>query len=290
MSRPRSNLERFDYDAVMKDLFMRDRPSILADLVGTRKVRSFPNPELRVVQKRVADLLLDLDDGTILHIDFQNRNDRWMAHREGIYGLMVSYQYERGHVEQAVIYLGASRLKMPAAICIGEISVRYRLIDIREYDAEELLASGNPGDYALALLARNGVDKIRGIVGKANRLRGARRQRVLTQMAVLSGLRGASKQLTMELKTMGIQVDINKNEFLRDIRDSALAQGRAEGRAAGRVEGQSAVLLTQLEDRFGRVPGWAKDRIARGTAAQTQRWARKVLRAETLEEVVGPKR
>lgn len=29
MPRPRSKSERFDYDAVMKDLFMRDRPSIL---------------------------------------------------------------------------------------------------------------------------------------------------------------------------------------------------------------------------------------------------------------------
>lgn len=138
-----------------------------------------------MVQKRIADLLLDLDDGSILHIDFQNRNDRWMAHREGIYGIMVCPTSTGAMTLNRSCSIWEQRSR--ACRCplqIGRIRIAERLIDIREYDAAELLATGNPGGYALALLARNGIDKIREIVRKANRLRGARRQRVLTQMAV----------------------------------------------------------------------------------------------------------
>jgi hypothetical protein len=42
---------------------------------------------------------------------------------------------------------------MPDALDLGSLQVRYGVIDVREFDAEELMRSGGPGDLALAVLA-----------------------------------------------------------------------------------------------------------------------------------------
>jgi hypothetical protein len=81
----------------------------------------------------------------------------------------------------------------------------------------------------------------------------------------------------MELKAMGISVDIDQNVFLRDIRDSA--------RAAGVSEGMITILRELLETKFGPLPRWAQEKLAKTTPAQAERWAKKVLTAGTFEGV-----
>jgi hypothetical protein len=169
---------------------------------------------------------------------------------------------------------------------LGDTRVAYRLIDIREFDAEELLRSERPGDLALAMLARGGTEKLKEITRRAADLSGPARIRALTQSILLSGLRGLSGRLKMEMKNMGSAlIDVNKNEILRDFVEEARAEGHAEGLAEGRAE----VLREQLRTKFGRLPKWAEERISRGSAAQVQRWARKILTAETSEGVLGKK-
>jgi hypothetical protein len=79
----------------------------------------------------------------------------------------------------------------------------------------------------------------------------------------------------MELKAMGISVDIDQNVFSRDIRDSAKAAGLAEGRAEGKMEGMVTIVRDLLETRFGPLPRWAQEKL--------------VLTAATLEGVLGKK-
>ncbi|MEZ5352046.1 MAG: hypothetical protein R2762_05370 [Bryobacteraceae bacterium] len=265
----------FHYDAVLKDLFQQDRPTLLTELIGVRRPRSFLNSEFAVVEKRIADLLLLLDDETILHLDFQSTNHPGMAHREGIYALMASEKYGGRRVEQIVIYMGKARMRMPDRLDIGVVRTAYRLIDIRELDAEVLLNSGNAADYALAMLARGGVKRLREIIARANKLPEPRRARVLTQMAVLSGLRGASELLIMEFKSMGISVEIRENAFLRNAYES------------GEAKGMSTLLLDQLEAKFAPLPQWAVDRVSQAAPDQIRRWGRRALTESTLEDVLG---
>ncbi len=274
MASANAKRDRLDYDAVINDLFERDHPSLLDGLLAGRRITGSLNLELKVMLKRFPDLLLLLDDGTILHIEFQTGNHRKMPHRAGIYALMISYKHDCRRIEQAVIYLGAAKMNMRDTLDTGGVQVRYRLISAGDLDADALLATGRPADAVLALLARNGVDRLGEIVSRAKRLTGERRQRLLAQLAVISGLRGASERLKMELKNMGL-IDIEKNVILKEIRDNALMQGR------------SGIVQDLLEQKFGRLPAWAKARLTRGTEAQTRRWARKVLTAATLEEVIG---
>ncbi len=258
------------YDAVLKDLFQQDHPVLLDRLTGGVPVRESLNVEFAIVEERRADLLLLLEDETIFHLDFQSENDPDMPYRTGMYCLMAGRKFRR-KIRQTVLYTGQARMRMPDRLDLGDIKVAYRLIDIREFDAEMLLRSGNPGDYALALLARGGTERLREIVERASRLRGPKREKVLAQLAMLSGLRRLAGKLTMELNDMGIAKYVDDHAFLRQIRAKALAEGEAkglaegeakglaegeakglaEGEAKGEAQGMSLLLHEMLDIRFG---------------------------------------
>ena len=260
------------YDAVVKDLFQKDHPSLLDQLTGGVEINAFLNVDLAKVLERRADLVLLLADETILHIEFQSTNDQDIAYRAGIYCVLLGHRYRR-RVRQVVLYIGLAKMRMPAGIDLGETRIAYRLIDIRTLESETLLASGRPGDLVLAMLANGGPDRVVEIIRRANRLNVLERERVLAQLVLLCGLRRLTGKLTMELKTMGGTIDIAKNEILRDlIRD-----------------GQASIIRIQLETKFGELPKWAEERLATAKLSDAPRWAKKVLAAKTLEGVLGKK-
>lgn len=271
------------YDAVVKDLFQHDRPSILARYIGNRKIRGFLNIEFAIVEERIADLLLELDDGTILHIEIQSGNQSEMPYRMGIYGLLAAEKHRGRNLEQVVIYLGPEAMTMPSSIEIGGITVRYKLMDIREFEAPELLMTGNPGDCALALLARGGAGHLREILEHANRLAEPERRRVFTQIALLAGLRGASEKFRMEMKAMSPYIDIEDNVILKDIYETGFEKGRERGLEQGMVK----ILRRLAEERFGPLPEWASARIQGASPIEIEQWASKVISAATLEAALG---
>jgi hypothetical protein len=260
------------YDAVVKDLFQKDRPSLLDQLTGGIRIKAFLNVDLAKVLERRADLVLLLEDETILHLEFQSTNDKDMAYRAGIYCVLLGHRY-RCRVRQVVLYTGHAKMRMPDAVDLGETKIAYRLMDIRTLESEALIASGRPGDLALAMLANGGPDHVAEIIRRANELRGPERQRVLAQLVLLCGLRQLTGRLTMELNTMGATIDIAKNEILRDlVRD-----------------GQVAIVRVLLEAKFGKLPKWVDERLAHAKLSEVERWVRKTLTADKLEGVLGKK-
>ena len=261
------------YDLVVKDLFQRDHPSLLDKLTAGMAVREVLNVELARVEERRADLVLLLADGTILHIEFQSANDKDMPYRVGIYCLLLGQKYRR-RVRQVVLYVGQAKMRMEDHVDLGETKSAYRLMDIRDMDARKLMASGRPGDLALAMLAGGGPANMLEIAKQANGLKGADRQRVLSQLVLLSGLRRLTGRLRMELKAMGITTDIfYKNEFVQD----AIRDDRAN------------LFRGLLETKFGKLPKWVDERLEDATSVRIERWLKKTLAAETLEGVLGRK-
>ena len=75
------------------------------------------------------------------------------------------------------------------------------------------------------------------------------------------------------MKTAARTIDIAKNEILRDlIRD-----------------GQVHVVRLQLQTMFGELPQWADERLGNAKMPDVDRWAKKVLAASTLEDVLRKK-
>jgi hypothetical protein len=247
----------FRYDRVLKDLFQKDRPSLLDQLAGGLRVREFLNVEFPKVIERRADLAVLLEDDTILHLEFQSHNDKEIAYREGMYCLMIAQKYGR-QVRQVVLYVGQPKMRMVDRLDLGDTKVSYRLLDIREIDAAELLRSSRPADLALALLAKGGIERRKAIARRIISLGGAGRDRLLTQMFLLGGLRELTGSMKMELKNMASEaINIEKHPILGDLFRDWRAKAVAEASAKGRSEGMAQLLREQLQSKFGPLPKWA---------------------------------
>lgn len=273
--------ERLNIDGTLKDLFQKDRPTLLTTLARGRRVKAFFNVELPKVQDRRVDLLILLDDDTILHVELQSTNDSRIVFRMGHYYLLLKERYGLP-VRQVVLYLGSARMAMPDRVEGDGNRFTFETIDIREFDALAMAETGRPADLALAILAGGADERLTEILRCVMRLKGPARQRLIAQILVLAGLRGRVKQVEWELTNMsGVVIDIRKNPFLLRLRDEAIAQGKAEGMAL--------LLQEQLETKFGPLPRWARPRIAKASQRQLEGWARKVLKATSVEGVLGPR-
>jgi predicted transposase YdaD len=175
------------------------------------------SPDFQEMRQRRADLVLDMADGSILNIEFQSENDDDMPYRMAMYAVMIGKRYRRS-IRQIVLYVGQERLRMDDSLDLGTFQIRYTLVDIREFDAEELMRTGDPGDLALAVLARGGTDRLFDIA----------RGRALTQIALLGGLRKLPEDLKMELRNMS---SLLKDHWLvRELYDEALEKGETKGK------------------------------------------------------------
>jgi hypothetical protein len=149
------------YDAVVRDLFQKDHPSLLDQLTGGVRIKAFLNIDLAKVLERCADLVLLLEDKTVLHIEFQSANDKDMAYRAGIYCVLLGHKY-RCRVRQVVLYIGPAKMRMAVGV-------------------------DRPGDLALAMLARGGPDRVAEIIRRANELGAAERQRARHRWCCFAG-------------------------------------------------------------------------------------------------------
>ena len=95
------------------------------------------------------------------------------------------------------------------------------------------------------------------------------------------GADAASLTLT-ETKTM---LETHLERWEREWRERGLAEGREKGIAEGRAEGRVAVLLRQLEKRFGPLDASVRDRIAGASPEQLLVYADRVLDVPSLDGV-----
>ncbi|MCD6295231.1 MAG: DUF4351 domain-containing protein [Deltaproteobacteria bacterium] len=93
----------------------------------------------------------------------------------------------------------------------------------------------------------------------------------------------------------GIQEE-EREAFYRNITEQEdtimLAQyikdkGFQEGRQEGRQEGTRVFLERLLTRRFGPLPGWGKEQLARATMEQLDRWSDRVLDAKSIQAVLA---
>ena len=146
--------------------------------------------------ERRADLVAVLDDGTIFHFEFQGYTDDDITYRSGIYCFLIAQRHRR-KVNQIVLYVGGPKMRMVSRLDAGSAIADFRLLDIREFDADQFLRRGLAGDLVLAMLANGGTERLTEIATLASQLKGKARARVLTQLALLSGLRQVSGRLRM---------------------------------------------------------------------------------------------
>jgi predicted transposase YdaD len=279
------------YDPILKSLFLRLQPSLLDRLSGGQAIRGALNVELqqlREVKERKVDLLFELDDNSLLHLDLQAQNEAEMAGRELDYRVILRQRFGC-LVRQAVLYVGEPAMTMLDRIDEPGLAFQYELIDIRSFTAEELLATKRPGDAVLAFLASETGDRgelAREIVERLQPLPWPERRDALVCLLALSNLRKSERIVREVLKRMSLAIDWRESEFLREIHDSGVLEGIRQGERTGKREGMRATLQQLLSQRFGPLPGWAVDRLHSAEMDELQKALGKVMTAKLLQDIL----
>lgn len=90
------------------------------------------------MQERRVDLVLSLEDGSILHIEFQSTNDRNMAYRMVEYWPLIKRRFRRP-LRQVVLYVGQARPAIANRLEEDDLRFSYGVMDIREIGADVLM-------------------------------------------------------------------------------------------------------------------------------------------------------
>ncbi|MBM3764187.1 MAG: hypothetical protein FJW32_02240 [Acidobacteria bacterium] len=273
----------FDIDAALKHLFSLGPSSVMDRAANGVAVRELLNVELAAVLKRRVDLLARLYEESVLHVEFQCRNDARMGKRMGVYHAVLAERY--GEVRSVVLYFGRGPMRMPRGMATRQMTFDYELIDIREFDSEELLKTGRDTDCVLAFLAARSDAEFKKVLSHAAKLPADLRWRAWALLVVLSELRPLPRYVKLELNRMDTRIRLRDDGLLMQFRREWMAEGKREGV----LEGLRSGLLGTLKGKFGRVPGWASERVTAGTRVQLNRWIRKAATAESIERVLGPR-
>ena len=170
-----------------------------------------------------------------------------------------------------------------AAIEEPNLSFRYEVIDIRSIDCRELLDSPSLEENILAILCRidNQKEVIQGILYRISELPIKARADALTKLAILSRLRRLETVVKTEAEEMSLTFNLMENDVFRPIIMKAQMESRQEGEAN--------ILTRQLQRRFGTVPDWASEKIAKADLSSLEEWSLRFVDARSLDDVFSDK-
>ncbi|HEY3823846.1 MAG TPA: DUF4351 domain-containing protein [Bryobacteraceae bacterium] len=270
-----------EYDVALKNIITRPGSSILRQLTGASSMR-WINVEAPKVSNRRVDLLGELPDGNLVHIELQSRNEKDFPLRMAEYLFGIGRQYGR-LPRQVALYVGEAPLRMKDRIESPDVSVRFHLVEIRDLDGERLLASAQAGDNVLAILTRLGGQPkvLRRILARIAAAPSGDRDEALAELFIIAGLRKMEDEVRREATKMPVLNDIMDNKVIGPVLRRGLRQGRMEGRMEGQVE----MLLSQIEKRFGRIPPAVGQRIVALKPAQLKRVGLRLLDARRIEDL-----
>ena len=271
-----------EYDIALKNILTRPGSSVLAQLTGASSLK-WLNVEAPKVTNRRVDLLGELPDGNLVHIELQSRNEKDFPLRMAEYLFGIRRRYGR-LPRQVALYVGEAPLRMKDRVEGPDVSVRFYLVDIRDLDGERLLASSNMGDNVLAVLTRLGEQPkaVRRILERIAAGQPEERDQALAELLILARLRRLSSEVKRETGKMPILEDIMDHKVLGPERRKGIEIGREQGLE----EGERKIVLRQIAKRFGPVPAAARKRIEALPASKLERIALRLLDAGSLGELL----
>jgi hypothetical protein len=262
-----------EYDVALKNILTRPGSALLVRLTGASSLK-WLNVEAPKVNNRRVDLLGELPDGILVHIELQSRNEKDFPLRMAEYLFGIGLRYGR-LPRQVVLYVGEAPLRMKNHVESPDARVRFHLVDIRDLDGEELLASPNMGDNVLAILTRlsRRPRVVRRILERIAAGSPGERDQALAELLILARLRRRSGEVLKETSKMPIMEDIMDHDVLGPVLRK------------GRVEGQVDMLLSQIQKKFGRIPLAVSQKISALKPAQLKRVGLRLLDAQRIEDL-----
>jgi hypothetical protein len=145
------------YDKIFKENIEAVIPSLMQNVLGITAVSMEELPDdVQHTKERKPDVLKKVTDNQgntfVLQIEFQVANENEMVYRMAEYYVMLARKYKLP-VQQYVIFLGKSKLKMANELRSINLSFRYNLVEIKAISYKIFLKSNKPEEIVLAILA-----------------------------------------------------------------------------------------------------------------------------------------
>ncbi len=267
------------YDITVKELLQAALPKLLELILGAKpaEILTVEFPKIRL---RRPDFVVRTERDDIEQIEVQSDNDGDMEWRMLEYYPLLRKLFGRPPL-QRVLYIGQKPLRMAGHIDEPNLQFRYEVIDLRDIDAEALLKSNSVEDLIMAILchADNEQLKVRRILQSLRPLPAKIQGDKITQLLVLSRLRSLTNVVVEEVKKMTTLQQILSetpawNKWMDEI---------AEERT---LKAEAKLLTRQLETLHGKLPKWAKEKISTANTRTLEKWAVRLLKADTLEETL----
>ena len=144
---------KFKKDLISKEIIqtlLKDIAKYFLNIEITGEI-TFLDKELKRIEKREADIVANINDEYVLHLEIQNSNDSSMDKR------MLRYysdilEITNLPIRQYVIYIGKHKPNFKTQIKKDLIDFRYNFIDVKNIDCELLLNENSPDALVLAIL------------------------------------------------------------------------------------------------------------------------------------------
>ncbi|MBF0415307.1 MAG: DUF4351 domain-containing protein [Magnetococcales bacterium] len=280
---------RSQYDTTLKDLFEKPPQRLLQILIGREAVELL-SVEFASTQKRLPDLVFLMKDDSIFHLELHGRSEV-MSWRMLMYYSFIRQRYPNSVLVQKVLYVGLKEWQSGSSIEEPNLSFRYEVIDIRSIDCRELLDSPSLEENILAILCRidNKQEVIREILCRISELPIKARADALTKLFILSRLRRLETIVKTEAEEMSLTFNLMENDVFRPIIMKAQRDSEQIGRQDGEKKEAAKILTRQLQRRFGTVPDWANEKIAKADLSSLEEWSLRIFDAQSLNDVFSDK-
>ena len=141
------------FDKTLRDIIQNIPQKFVSILTGKKGSKILDNT-FPSTKERVADLVLQLEDGTIFHLELQTQNDKNMPFRMLEYYLLLKQRYPDKPINQMVLYVGDGKPNMPNYLETDSLKFIYELKDIKNIECKELLESDSLEDKILVVLCK----------------------------------------------------------------------------------------------------------------------------------------
>ncbi len=264
-----------DYDVSLKLLLRYSKGLIAHALFGNAGVTEWLSVEQPRVNNPRADLLARCGDGKLRHVEIETSNDPGMARRKAEYYLGFWRLFDE-HVEQVLLFASQRPLTMSPVFETPSMRYQFRILDLKTWDGEPLLASEDWGDNVLALLTAVEQERVlQRVEEQIHKLEGEERRDAANLCMIISAIMGIGAEVVKRIR----MIDIMELEVI----GPAIRQGIEQGKAEARME----TLSWQLAKKFGSLPDPVVMRLHQASEAELLNWLDRVLTARTLDEVFG---
>lgn len=196
--------------------------------------------ELKLVKtlEREVDFLYKIFDKrgkkSILHLEFQTRNNQEMLARMQEYHALIYRKYKLP-IRHIVIYLGKRKSTMKARLEPRLIFSGFDIINLTEIDPRHLISTQIPEMVVMALLGnlkKHQVEKVlNDIVDKLKSLTDSEESmtKYINQLLILARIRNLEIIISQKLKNMPISYDVEKDGLYLQGIEKGVKKGMEKG-------------------------------------------------------------